>query len=105
METKDLMYKRAYVWDKLNAEERKACMDMGEDYKAFLNESKTERRCAAEIIRETGILASVLRRLMVRLQAIRLMMAANGIHTAAASQDCACNGTIMKTTCKQEVIN
>ena len=51
METKDLMYKRAYVWDKLNAEERKACMDMGEDYKAFLNESKTERRCAAEIIR------------------------------------------------------
>ena len=22
METKDLMYKRAYVWDKLNAEER-----------------------------------------------------------------------------------
>ena len=26
-------------------------MDMGEDYKAFLNESKTERRCAAEIIR------------------------------------------------------
>ena len=46
METKDLMYKRAYVWDKLNAEERKACMDMGEDYKAFLNESKTERRCA-----------------------------------------------------------
>ena len=24
METKDLMYKRAYVWDKLNAEERKA---------------------------------------------------------------------------------
>ena len=44
METKDLMYKRAYVWDKLNAEERKACMDMGEDYKAFLNESKTERR-------------------------------------------------------------
>ena len=38
METKDLMYKRAYVWDKLNAEERKACMDMGEDYKAFLNE-------------------------------------------------------------------
>ena len=51
METKDLMYKRAYVWDKLNAEERKACMDMGEDYKEFLNESKTERRCAAEIIR------------------------------------------------------
>ncbi len=50
-DTKDLTYKRAYVWDKLNEAERKACMDMGEDYKAFLNESKTERRCAAEIIR------------------------------------------------------
>ena len=51
MEKKELAYKRAYVWDKLNADERKDVMEMGEDYKAFLNEGKTERRCAAEIIR------------------------------------------------------
>ena len=51
MEKKELAYKRAYVWDKLNADERKDVMEMGEDYKAFLDEGKTERRCAAEIIR------------------------------------------------------
>lgn len=50
MENKDIMYKRAYVWDKLSAAERQACMNMGEDYKAFLDNSKTERCCAAEII-------------------------------------------------------
>ena len=41
MEKKELAYKRAYVWDKLNADERKDVMEMGEDYKAFLDEGKT----------------------------------------------------------------
>lgn len=40
-----------YVWDALDAEQRAAVMEMGEDYKKFMDAGKTERLCAQEIVR------------------------------------------------------
>lgn len=40
------------VWQRMNQKERKAVMDYGEKYKAFLDTARTERLAAAEIIRQ-----------------------------------------------------
>ena len=47
----DFAVKYSFAWDRLDAAERSAVMDMGEDYKRFLDASKTERLCAEEIVR------------------------------------------------------
>lgn len=40
------------VWQRMNKKERKAAMDYGEKYKAFLDTARTERLAAKEIIRQ-----------------------------------------------------
>ena len=55
------------VWQRMNQKERKAVMDYGEKYKAFLDTARTERLAAAEIIRQAeekgfGIHAGLLRK-------------------------------------------
>ena len=47
----DLTVKYDYVWDRLDEAGRRAVMEMGEDYKHFLDASKTERLCTEEIVR------------------------------------------------------
>ena len=39
------------VWDRIDPEQRREVMAMGEDYKRFLNAGKTERLCTREIVR------------------------------------------------------
>ena len=40
------------VWQRMDETERKAVMDYGEKYKAFLDTARTERLAAKEIIRQ-----------------------------------------------------
>ncbi|MBQ9924625.1 MAG: aminopeptidase, partial [Clostridia bacterium] len=47
----NLTVKYGYVWDALNEEQRKEVMTMGEDYKAFMDASKTERTCTNELVK------------------------------------------------------
>ena len=54
---KALKSKPALVWDGLSKAERQEVFDLAEDYKSFLDVSKTERKAAREILRrasETG---------------------------------------------------
>jgi aspartyl aminopeptidase len=46
---KRLAYRRWLVWDELSSEEEKKVWELGEDYKVFLNASKTERETIHEI--------------------------------------------------------
>jgi aspartyl aminopeptidase len=46
---KHLSYHRRLVWDELSAEEGEKVWEFSEDYKAFLNASKTERETIVEI--------------------------------------------------------
>ena len=48
---KDLAVRYDLVWDRLGEDERAAVMEMGEDYKRFMDAGKTERLCAREIVR------------------------------------------------------
>ena len=48
---KDLAVKYDFVWDRLSENERAAVMEMGEDYKRFIDAGKTERLCTREIVR------------------------------------------------------
>ncbi|OAG27559.1 aminopeptidase [Thermodesulfatator autotrophicus] len=46
-----LAYNSPHVWDKLEDDEKKAIETISADYKDFLNAAKTERECAAEIVK------------------------------------------------------
>lgn len=46
-----LFYKKHYIWEKLNNEERKEVFSLGDDYRLFMDASKTERLSIKEIIK------------------------------------------------------
>ena len=46
-----LFYKKNYIWEKLSPEERKDVFKLGDDYRKFMDVSKTERLSVKEIIR------------------------------------------------------
>ncbi len=48
---KRLAYQRRLVWDELSSEEEEKVWELSEDYKVFLNASKTERETIGEISR------------------------------------------------------
>ncbi|MCJ7833104.1 MAG: aminopeptidase, partial [Deltaproteobacteria bacterium] len=48
---KRLAYHRRLVWDELSSEEKEKVWELSEDYKVFLNASKTERETISEISR------------------------------------------------------
>src|SRR5512136_2213690 len=48
---KRLSYQRRLVWDELSKKEEEKIWEISEDYKAFLNASKTERETIGEIVR------------------------------------------------------
>ncbi len=47
----ELLYKKKFIWEKISAEERAEVFELGEDYKSFIDASKTERLSIKEIIR------------------------------------------------------
>jgi aspartyl aminopeptidase len=47
----ELLYKKKNVWEKLNDDEREKVFEVGDDYKLFIDASKTERLSIKEIIR------------------------------------------------------
>ncbi len=47
----ELLYKKKFIWDKISVEERAQVFELGEDYKSFIDASKTERLSIKEIIR------------------------------------------------------
>lgn len=51
MDNKELTYSKKFVWEKLNDSERKEVFQVGEDYKKFIDASKTERLSIKEIVR------------------------------------------------------
>ena len=51
MGNEKLSVKYDFVWDVINDAQKAEIMAMGEDYKAFMDASKTERVCADEIVR------------------------------------------------------
>lgn len=46
-----LFYEKRFIWEELNEEEKKYVFDMCDDYKAFMDVSKTERLSIKEIVR------------------------------------------------------
>ena len=58
-----LTVKYGLVWDKLDEAEKSAVMAMGEDYKQFMDASKTERTCTQEIVRRALLLHHALQHL------------------------------------------
>ena len=46
-----LFYKKHFIWEKLNSDEKADAFKLGDDYRAFIVASKTERRTVKEIIR------------------------------------------------------
>lgn len=51
MDKKDLFYEKKFIWDELNEHDKKKVFDLGEDYKSFMDASKTERLSVKEIVR------------------------------------------------------
>ena len=51
MGNEKLSVKYDFVWDVINDAQKAEIMAMGEDYKAFMDASKTERTCTDEIVR------------------------------------------------------
>ena len=51
MAEENLTVKYGLVWDTLDEAQKSAVMAMGEDYKQFMDASKTERTCTQEIVR------------------------------------------------------
>jgi aspartyl aminopeptidase len=47
----ELLYKKNFIWEKIGVEEREKVFELGEDYKSFIDASKTERLSIKEIIR------------------------------------------------------
>lgn len=50
MENK-LFYKKNYIWEKLNSDERAEVFSFGDDYRKFIDASKTERLTIKEIVK------------------------------------------------------
>ncbi len=48
----ELFYKKHYIWDKINDETKEKVFKLGDDYKKFIDASKTERLSINEIIRQ-----------------------------------------------------
>lgn len=48
----DLFYKKHYIWDKINEETKEEVFKLADDYKKFIDSSKTERLSINEIIRQ-----------------------------------------------------
>lgn len=46
-----LFYKKKFIWEELNEAEKKQVFEIGEDYKLFMDASKTERLSIKEIVR------------------------------------------------------
>lgn len=51
MDKDKLFYKKNYIWEKLNNDERKDVFALGDDYRIFMDASKTERLSIKEIIK------------------------------------------------------
>jgi len=47
----ELLYKKKFIWEKINSEEKREVFELGEDYKLFIDASKTERLSIKEIIK------------------------------------------------------
>jgi len=47
----ELLYKKSFIWEKLNKEDKQKVFALGDEYKKFLDSSKTERLSIKEIIR------------------------------------------------------
>ncbi|WP_326910375.1 aminopeptidase [Sedimentibacter sp. MB31-C6] len=46
-----LFYKKKFIWEKISQEEKSNVFKMGEDYKSYIDSSKTERLSIKEIVR------------------------------------------------------
>lgn len=46
-----LFYKKHFIWEKLNSDERNDVFELGDDYRAFIDASKTERLSIKEIVK------------------------------------------------------
>lgn len=51
MENDKLFYKKHFIWEKLSNSEKEDAFKLGDDYRAFMDASKTERLSVKEIIR------------------------------------------------------
>ncbi|MDD2494584.1 MAG: aminopeptidase [Tissierellia bacterium] len=51
MAKEELFYKKKFIWEDLNESEKKEVFEIGEDYKSFMDASKTERLSINEIVR------------------------------------------------------
>lgn len=51
MDKDKLFYKKHYIWEKLNSDERNEVFTLGDDYRVFMDASKTERLSIKEIIK------------------------------------------------------
>ena len=47
----ELVYKKNFIWEKLNGEEKQKVFTLGDEYKKFLDSAKTERLSIKEIIK------------------------------------------------------
>lgn len=51
----ELLYTKRYVWEELDKDKRKKVFEVGQDYKSFLDNSKTERLSVKEIVKRAKI--------------------------------------------------
>ena len=51
MNNDKLFYKKSFTWEKLSSDEKNEVFKLGDDYKAFIDASKTERLSVKEIVR------------------------------------------------------
>ena len=51
MNNDKLFYKKNFIWEKLSSDERNEVFKLGDDYKAFMDASKTERLSVKEIVK------------------------------------------------------
>ena len=51
MNNDKLFYKKNFIWEKISSEERNEVFKLGDDYKAFMDASKTERLSVKEIVK------------------------------------------------------
>ncbi len=55
MENDKLFYKKHFIWEKLSSSEKDDAFKLGDDYRAFMDASKTERLSVKEIIRRAEL--------------------------------------------------
>lgn len=55
MSRDDLFYKKRFIWEELNEKEKQEVFEIGEDYKLFMDASKTERLSINEIVRRAEL--------------------------------------------------